>query len=191
MNAFFSKIYSGLDKFFHLKERNASISKELLGGLTTFLAMFYILPVNGFMLGGIPGATPGAIFAATAAGLTTILMGLFANFPVALAPGMGINAMITYTVCGALGYSYPEALALTFISGVIFIIISVTPLRKWILNAIPKNLKLAIGAGIGYFITFIGLKNAGIVVSDPATFVALGDFTKLPVIMAITRISIS
>ena len=126
MNAFFSKIYSGLDKFFHLKERNASISKELLGGLTTFLAMFYILPVNGFMLGGIPGATPGAIFAATAiaAGLTTILMGLFANFPVALAPGMGINAMITYTVCGALGYSYPEALALTFISGVIFIIIS-------------------------------------------------------------------
>ena len=159
MNAFFSKIYSGLDKFFHLKERNASISKELLGGLTTFLAMFYILPVNGFMLGGIPGATPGAIFAATAiaAGLTTILMGLFANFPVALAPGMGINAMITYTVCGALGYSYPEALALTFISGVIFIIISVTPLRKWILNAIPKNLKLAIGAGIGFFITFIGL----------------------------------
>ena len=190
MNAFFSKIYSGLDKFFHLKERNASISKELLGGLTTFLAMFYILPVNGFMLGGIPGATPGAIFAATAiaAGLTTILMGLFANFPVALAPGMGINAMITYTVCGALGYSYPEALALTFISGVIFIIISVTPLRKWILNAIPKNLKLAIGAGIGFFITFIGLKNAGIVVSDPATFVALGDFTKLPVIMAIIGI---
>lgn len=196
MKAFFTsfgqKIYSGLNSFFRIEERGSSLGKELLGGLTTFLAMFYILPVNGFMLGGIEGATPGAIFAATAisACIATLLMGLYANFPVALAPGMGINAMITYTVCSsdALGYSYGEALALTFVSGVIFVLISITPLRKMILNAIPKNLKIAIGAGIGFFIAFIGLKNAGIVVSNSSTAVALGDFTLAPVLVAVAGI---
>lgn len=194
MKAFFTNlghsIYNGLNKFFHIEERNTTLSRELLGGLTTFLAMFYILPVNGFMLGGLAPATPGAIFAATAisAAIATLIMGVYANFPVALAPGMGINAMITYTVCGAMGYSYPEALALTLVAGIIFILISVTPLRTWILNAIPKNLKISIGAGIGFFIAFIGLKNAGIIVANSETGVSFGNFSLTPVIVAIVGI---
>jgi AGZA family xanthine/uracil permease-like MFS transporter len=179
-----------MNKFFHIEERHSSLSRELLGGLTTFLAMFYILPVNGFMLGGLAPATPGAIFAATAisAGLTTILMGIYANYPVALASGIGINAFVAYTVCSAMGFTYPEALAATFTEGIIFIIISITPLRSMVINAIPKSIKTAIGAGIGFFIAFIGLKNAGIIVANPSTYVALGDFTSAPVLVALLGI---
>jgi len=187
-----------LERMFHIKERGSSITREILGGLTTFLAMFYILPVNSGMLSGINiadglGSTEfGAIFLATAiaSGVTTILMGLYANFPVALSSGMGVNAFIAFTVCGTLGYNYAEALGLTFVAGIIFVIISVTPLRAWILNAIPKNLKLAVGAGIGFFIAFLGLKNSGIVVANASTYVTLGDFTKLPVLMAIIGIAL-
>lgn len=187
-----------LEKFFHIKERGSSISREIIGGLTTFLAMFYILPVNAGLLSGITIADGvnttefGAIFLATAiaSGISTILMGLYANFPVALSSGMGVNAFITFTVCKSLGYTYSQALALTFVAGVIFVIISVTPLRTMILNAIPKNLKIAVGTAIGFFIAFIGLKNAGIVVANSSTLVGLGDFTKLPVSMAVLGITL-
>jgi Permeases len=187
-----------LEKFFHIKERGSSISREIIGGLTTFLAMFYILPVNAGLLNGITisdGVSTtefGAIFLATAlaSGISTILMGIYANFPVALSSGMGVNAFITFTVCKSLGYNYSQALALTFVAGIIFVIISITPLRTMILNAIPKNLKIAVGTAIGFFIAFLGLKNSGIVVANTSTIVGLGDFTKLPVIMAVLGLAL-
>jgi adenine/guanine/hypoxanthine permease len=182
-----------LERFFHIKERGSSISKEILGGITTFLALFYILPVNSGILSGIKFADGinqtefGAIFLATAlaSGLTTLLMGIFANFPIALSSSMGINAFLAFTVCQQAGFSYGEAMALTIVTGILFFVISVTPLREKIINAIPKNLKIAIASGIGFFICFIGLKNSGIIVNNSSTFVALGDFRKLPVIMAL------
>lgn len=184
------KVKHGIEKFFRIKERNTTISRELLGGLTIFLAMFYILPVNSFMLGVIPGSSIGAIFAATAisAAIATLIMGLYANFPVALAPGMGLNVFFTYTICGAMGYSYGEALALVFISGIIFLIISLTKLRTVVLKAIPKNLKLAVGAGIGFFIAFIGLKNAGIIVASSSTLIGVGDLSKPVVLLGVAGI---
>ena len=173
-----NKIKSALNNFFKVEERGSSISQELLGGLVVFLAMIYILPVNSFMLGGIEGASVGGVFVATAlsAAIATLIMGLFANLPVGLAPGMGVNAFFTYTVVMQIGFSYGEALACVFISGIIFFIISITSLRSKILKAIPASLKYAVGAGIGGFIAFIGLKNAGIIVSNPATFVGFQGF---------------
>ncbi|MCF7926248.1 MAG: NCS2 family permease [Candidatus Izimaplasma sp.] len=175
-----------MKSYFKLEERGSSISTELVAGLTTFLAMAYILPVNSYMLAdaGIP---LGGVFFATAvaAAIASILMGLLANLPVALAPGMGLNAFFTYFLVLTLGLSWQAALAAVLISGFLFFVISITGLRKRIINAIPVGLKYAVGAGIGFFITFIGLKNAGIVVADPATFVALGDLTQPIVLLAI------
>src|SRR5690554_1538640 len=181
-----SKFLEKIDSFFKIKERGSTFSRELLGGLTVFLAMLYILPVNAGMLSetGMPFA---AVFAATAiaAGVSSILMGLVANYPIGLASGMGVNAFFTYTVTMSLGFSWEEALAAVLVSGVIFLIISFTPVRSYLINAIPKDLKLSIGAAIGFFIAFIGLKNAGIIVSDPGTFVALGDFSHPAVLLAL------
>lgn len=182
-----------LEKVFRIKERGSTISKEVLGGVTTFLALFYILPVNSGILSninfadGINQTEFGAIFLATAlaSGITTLIMGIFANLPIALSSSMGINAFLAFTVCQQAGFSYGEAMALTFVTGVLFFIISVTPLREKIINAIPKNLKIAIASAIGFFVCFIGLKNAGIIVNNSSTFVGLGDFRKLPVIMAL------
>lgn len=159
---------------------------EVLAGLTTFLAMAYILPVNSAMLAQT-GMPFGGVFLATAlsAVIATLIMGLFANFPVALAPGMGINAFFTFTVVFGYGLSYQAALAAVFISGVLFLIISLSGLRKYVIDAIPGALKIAVGAGIGFFITFIGLTNAGIIVDDPATLVALGDFSNPAVLLAL------
>ncbi len=181
-----------LEKLFHLKAKNANVKTELLAGLTTFLAMAYILAVNPSILGE-SGMNINSVFMATAisAGIASILMGLLANYPVALAPGMGVNALFTYTVVFGMGYSWKAALASVFISGVIFLVISITGLRKMIINAIPKQLKLAIGAGIGFFIAFIALKNAGIVVADSATGVALGDLTQPTVLLAIFGILVT
>lgn len=167
-----------INNFFSFKERGTTIQKELYGGLVTFLAMSYILFVNTEMLSqaGIP---PVGVFFATAlsTGFATVLMGLWANLPVALAPGMGLNAFFTFGVVMGLGYSYQEALVAIFISGIIFFIIAITGLRQIIINAIPENLKHAVGIGIGFFIAFIGFKNAGIIVADEATFVKLGNLT--------------
>jgi AGZA family xanthine/uracil permease-like MFS transporter len=176
-----------IKNYFKFEERGTDLTTELIAGLTTFLAMAYILPVNSFMLSatGIPLA--GVFFAtATAAAIATITMGLLANLPVALAPGMGLNAFFTYTlVFGVAGLSWQAALAAVLVSGVLFFIISVTGLRKVVINAIPAGLKFSVGAGIGFFITFIGLQNAGIIVDNPATLVALGDFSHPTVLLGV------
>lgn len=173
-------------KFFKVEERGSSLKTELLAGLTTFLAMAYILPVNADLLSktGMPFA---GVFLATAlsAAIATLMMGLLANYPVALAPGMGINAFFTFTVVFGYGLSYQAALAAVFVSGVLFVIISVSGLRKRVIDAIPDGLKIAVGAGIGFFIAFIGLKNAGIIVAYPPTFVGLGDFSNPAVLLGI------
>lgn len=175
-----------LEKLFKLKEKKTNVKTELLAGLTTFLAMAYILAVNPSILGDA-GMNTQAVFLATAisAAIASIVMGLLANYPVALAPGMGVNALFTYTVVLTMGYSWQAALASVFVSGLIFLVISVTGLRQYVINSIPKQLKQAIGAGIGFFIAFIGLKNAAIIVADPSTFVALGNLTDPAVLLAV------
>ena len=175
-----------IKKFFKIEERKSSIGIELLGGLVTFLAMVYILPVNAGML-SLTGMSFGGVFAATAiaAAFATILMGVIGKVPIALASGMGVNAFFTYTVVFQLGLSWQSALAAVFVSGILFVIISLTGLRQLVINAIPKSLKLAIGAGIGFFIAFIGFKNAGIIIADPATFVRLGDFANPTVLLGL------
>ena len=175
-----------LEKLFHLKKKNSNVKTELIAGLTTFLAMAYILAVNPSILGQ-SGMDTHSVFMATAlsAGVASVLMGILANYPVSLAPGMGVNALFTYTVVLGMGYSWQAALASVFVSGIIFLAISVTGVRKMIINAIPKQLKLAIGAGIGFFVAFVALKNAGIIVADSATGVALGDLTQPTVLLAI------
>lgn len=181
-----------LEKLFHLKENKTSVRTELIAGLTTFLAMAYILGVNPSVLGDA-GMDVSSVFLATAlsAAVASVIMGLLANYPVALAAGMGVNALFAYTVCGQMGYSWSAALAGVFISGVIFILISVTGVRKMIINAIPVQMKLAIGAGIGFFIAFVGLKNAGIVVANESTFVAIGNFSDPTVLLALLGILIT
>ena len=175
-----------LEKLFKLSKKGTNVKTEVIAGLTTFLAMAYILFVNPAMLAetGMPFQS---VFLATAisSGIACILMGVLANYPVALAPGMGVNALFTYTVCLGFGYSWQAALAAVFVSGLIFLVISVTGVRKLVINAIPKNMKLAIGAGIGFFIAFIGFKNAGIVVANPSTFVAFGNIKDPSVLLAV------
>jgi len=175
-----------IKSFFKLEERGTKISTELIAGLTTFLAMAYILPVNSFMLSDA-GVPLGGVFFATAvaAAIATLVMGFLANLPVALAPGMGLNAFFTYTLVFTYGLTWQASLAAVFVSGLLFFIISITGLRKMIINSIPVGLKFAVGAGIGFFITFIGLKNAGIIVSNPATLVGLGDFSHPAVLLAV------
>ncbi|MDT8336658.1 MAG: NCS2 family permease [Candidatus Izemoplasmatales bacterium] len=181
-----NKIQEALNKYFKISERGSTIYKELIGGLTIFLAMVYVLPVNADMLSQT-GMSFAAVFAATAiaAALASLIMGLYANYPVGLASGMGVNAFFTYTVVFGLGFAWEEALAAVLISGVLFLIISITGLRKLVINAIPKNLKLAVGAGIGFFIAFIGFKNAGVISSSPATFVTLGNLAHPTVLLSI------
>jgi len=172
--------------FFKIRERNTSIKTELLAGVTTFLAMAYILPVNSMILGDAGMPIAGVFFATVMASMiAAIVMGFIANYPVALAPGMGINAFFTYTVVMVYGLPWEAALAAVFISGVLFLVLSLSGLRRLIINAIPKELKYAVGAGIGFFITFIGLKNAGLITSDPATFVTLGDLGHPAVLLSI------
>lgn len=175
-----------LEKLFKLEKHGTTVKTELLAGLTTFLAMAYILAVNPSMLGAT-GLSVQTVFLATAiaSGFASILMGLLANYPVALAPGMGVNAFFTFTVVIVMGFSPAAALAAVFVSGLIFVVISITGIRKMIINAIPSQLKLAIGGGIGFFIAFIGLKNAGIIVASESTFVTLGNLKDPVVILSI------
>lgn len=181
-----------MEKLFHLKEHGTNVKTEILAGITTFLAMAYILAVNPAILGQAHMSHQG-VFLATAisAGVTSIFMGLMANYPVSLAPGMGVNALFTYTIVGQMGLSPEGALACVFVSGIIFVIITVTNIRRMIINAIPAQLKLAIGAGIGFFVAFVGLKNAGIVVASKSTFVSLGNFKNPTVLLALFGIIIT
>ncbi|MEH6585141.1 MAG: NCS2 family permease [Halioglobus sp.] len=168
-----------LERLFKLEEHETRVSTEILAGLTTFITMAYIIFVNPQMMASA-GMDQGASFAATclAAALACVFMGLYANWPVGLAPGMGLNAFFTYTVVGEMGYSWEIALGAVFIAGVLFVIMSITRLRAWMLNSIPKDLRVAMGAGVGLFIGFIGLKSGGLITDNPATLLSLGDLTQ-------------
>lgn len=165
-----------LERMFQLKANNTTVRTEILAGVTTFMTMAYIIIVNPSIL-GVTGMDTGAVMVATILGsvVGTLLMALLANYPFALAPGMGLNAFFAYTVVLGMGISWQVALAAVFIDGVIFLILSILPVRKRIVNDIPMTLKLAVSVGIGLFIAFIGLQSAGVIVGDPATLVALGD----------------
>ena len=169
-----------LNRFFKLDEHGTTVRIESTAGMTTFLAMAYITIANPAILADA-GMDFGAVFVSTciAAAVGTLLMGILANYPIAQAPGMGQNAFFTYGVVLGMGHTWQTALGAVFVSGVIFIVLSVLPVREWLINAIPRNLKLGIASGIGLFLGFIALKNAGIVVDDPATLVALGDIVSL------------
>ena len=166
-----------LEKFFKLKENNTNVKTEVMAGITTFMTMAYILAVNPNIL-SVTGMDPQAILLATALAsfLGTLLMALLANYPFALAPGMGLNAYFAYTVVIGYGYSWQIALLAVFIEGLIFIVLSVTNVREAIFNAIPMTLKSAVSAGIGLFIAFIGLQNAKIVVNNDSTLVSYQTF---------------
>ena len=176
---------SKIDQFFAIEAHQTSLQKEVLAGVTTFITMAYIIFVNPQMMAQ-SGMDHGAIFVGTclAAAFACLFMGLYANWPVGLAPGMGLNAFFTYTVVGEMGYSWEVALGAVFIAGILFLIMSITPLRRWMLDSIPLNLRIAMGAGVGLFIGFIGLKNGGIIVANGATFLSLGDFTNPGTLLA-------
>ena len=170
-----------MNRFFHVTERGSSIRTEIGAGLTTFMAMAYILMVNAGMFAELDGVTYGAVYIATAisAVIGTVCIGLLANLPLAQAPGMGLNAFFVYTACMTFGLSYANALVLVLFDGIIFVLLTVTGLRKIIFDAIPAAVKMSISAGIGIFIAFLGLQNAGIVVDDGATLVNLHSFNLL------------
>ena len=168
-----------LERVFRLKECGTTAGREIVAGLTTFAAMAYILAVNPDILknAGMPQA---ALVTATAlsAAIATALMALLTNFPLALAPGMGINAYFAFSICIGMGIPWQSALGLVFINGCLFLLLSVTGIREKILGAIPHSMKIAISAGIGLFIAFIGLENGGLIVANPATLVGMGDLAK-------------
>jgi AGZA family xanthine/uracil permease-like MFS transporter len=198
----------GLAKYFEFSKNGTNYRREIVAGITTFLAMAYILFVNPNMLsggelpadvkqglvdGGITFPEFGAVFTATAiaAIIGSLVMGLFAKYPIALAPGMGLNAFFTYTVVITMGIPWEQALAGVFVSGVIFLLLTASGIRETIINAIPAGLKHAAAAGIGLFITFIGLKNAGIIISNPVTYVELGSLTESSTLLAILGLIIT
>ncbi|KAB0460214.1 MULTISPECIES: NCS2 family permease [Vibrio] len=168
------------EKLFKLSENGTNVRTEIIAGLTTFLTMAYIIFVNPMILADA-GMDHGAVFVATclAAAIGCFIMGFVANYPIAQAPGMGLNAFFTYAVVMGMGYTWQVALAAVFVSGVIFIFLSIFKIREWIINSIPMSLRVGISAGIGLFLAFIALSNAGIVVSNPATKVSLGDITAI------------
>lgn len=175
-----------IKQYFGIDDKNTTIKTEILAGVTTFLTMAYIIFVNPDMLAKA-GMDKGAVFVATclASALGCFLMGLIARLPVALAPGMGLNAFFTFTVVLGMGQTWQVALGAVFISGLLFVLISVFKLREWIINAIPYTLKQAIVAGIGAFLAFIALQNSGIIVDHPATLVKMGNLTHFAPAMAI------
>ena len=174
-----------LDNVFKLNVNNTNIKKEILAGFTTFITMSYIIFVNPQIM-STTGMDFGAVFVGTclAASIACFIMGFVANWPVGLAPGMGLNAFFTYSVVGEMGYSWEIALGAVFLSGILFFIMSVTPLRKWIIDSIPANLRIAMASGVGFFIGFIGLKNGGIIISNDATFLSLGDFSNIETLLS-------
>ena len=175
-----------MKNFFQFTERNTTYKTETLAGVTTFLSVAYILVVNPLILSQA-GMDQGAVFTATAltAIIGSLLIGLLANYPIAIAPSMGLNSFFTFSVCIGMGVEWQVALTGVFIAGIIFVILSLLKIREKIINVIPGNLKHAIAAGIGFFIAFIGLKNAGMVVSNPDTFVTVGDLTSPMTLLAV------
>ena len=176
-----------LENIFKLSSNSTSVRTEIVAGFATFLTMAYIIVVNpGILSTEGTGMDFGGVFVATiiAAVIGCLIMGLWANWPIALAPGMGLNAFFAFGVVFGMGYTYQQALTAVFVAGLVFILLSVTPARQWIINSIPKSMKFGVGAGIGLFLAIIGLKNAGVVVDNPATLVGLGDVTSMPVILA-------
>ena len=174
-----------LDNAFKLNVNGTNIKKEVLAGFTTFITMSYIIFVNPQIMSST-GMDFGAVFVGTclAAAIACFIMGFVANWPVGLAPGMGLNAFFTYSVVGEMGYSWETALGAVFLSGILFFIMSATPLRKWMIDSIPTNLRIAMASGVGFFIGFIGLKNGGIIVSNDATFLSLGDFSNIETLLS-------
>jgi len=175
-----------VEKYFKLKENKTTVKMEVYAGLTTFMTMAYILVVNPSILSAT-GMDQGALVTATAlaSAIATLCMAFMANYPIALAPGMGLNAFFAYTVVLGMGYSWQIALTAVFVEGIIFILLSIFPVREAIFNAIPATLKSAVGVGIGLFIAFIGFQNAGIVVADGATLVTLGNVKDISVFLAL------
>ncbi|HWH58717.1 MAG TPA: NCS2 family permease [Terriglobales bacterium] len=174
-----------LERVFHLSENRASIRRELLAGLTTFMTMAYIVVVNPQILSQAGMPVEGVLFATCiSAALATLVMGLWANYPIALAPGMSLNAYFTYSIVIGRGIPWQTVLGVVLLSGVVFLILTLTRVREQIVNGIPDSLKYGTAAGIGLFIAFIGFRNAGIIVANQATFVGLGKFSSPPVILA-------
>ena len=167
-----------IERIFNVRERGSSVRVELVAGLTTFLTMAYIIFVNPDILSST-GMDRDAVFVATclAAAIGSAVMGLWANWPIGMAPGMGLNAFFAFTVVGTLGYTWQQALGAVFISGIIFLLLSLSGIRRWLISGIPQSMRSAIAAGIGMFLALIALKNSGIVVANPATFISLGDLT--------------
>lgn len=175
-----------LERYFGLAEHGTTVRREILAGCTTFLTMAYIIFVNPQILGEA-GMDKGAVFVATclASALATGIMALYANYPLALAPGMGLNAFFTFGVVKGMHYSWQVALGAVFISGVLFLILSVTKVREWVVNAIPQSQKLAISAGVGLFLALIALRGAGVVTASPDTMVTLGKLTQPSTLLAV------
>nr|WP_264300099.1 NCS2 family permease [Microbulbifer hainanensis] len=167
-----------LERLFKLTERDTTVRREVIAGVTTFLTMAYIIFVNPNIMAAA-GMDKGAVFTATclAAAFGCLIMGLYANYPFALAPGMGLNAFFSFVVVGEMGYSWQVALGAVFISGMVFLFLSIFKIREWIIDSIPMSLRQALAAGVGLFLAIIALKSAGIVVASPATLVTLGDLT--------------
>ena len=175
-----------LEKLFKLKESNTNIQTELLAGFTTFITMAYIIFVNPQMMSST-GMDLGASFVGTciAAAIACIFMGFYANWPIGLAPGMGLNAFFTFTVVGEMGYTWQIALGAVFLAGILFWIMSVTPIRQWMLESIPMNLRIAMASGVGLFIGLIGLKNGGIIISNDATLLSIGNILEVETLLSV------
>lgn len=202
-NIFFHEgltVRAHMDSFFGISEHQSTFKREILAGVTTFMAMAYIIFVNPAILSEAitsPAVPPDEMFKALvtatclASAVATFLMAFIARYPIALAPGMGLNAIFVYNICLARGVPWRVALGIVFLSGVVFLVLSVVRLRQMIIDAIPRGLKFSAAAGIGIFITFIGLKDAGIIVASGATFVQLGDLTSRPVLVALAGLIIT
>lgn len=175
-----------MERYFKLSEHGSNVRTEVIAGLTTFLTMAYIIFVNPDILSST-GMDRNAVFVATclAAALGSAIMGLLANWPIGMAPGMGLNAFFAFTVVGAMGFTWQEALGAVFISGVIFLILTVTGIRSWLISGIPISMRSGIAAGIGLFLAIIAMKSSGIIVANDATFVALGNLTETGTLLAI------
>ncbi|MDB6175998.1 NCS2 family permease [Paracoccus sp. Z330] len=175
-----------MERFFKLSQNGSNVRTELVAGFTTFLTMAYIIFVNPEIL-STTGMDRDAVFVATclAAALGSAIMGLWANWPIGMAPGMGLNAFFAFSVVGAMGFTWQQALGAVFISGLIFLFLSVTGIRRWLISGIPASMRSAIAAGIGLFLAIIAMKSSGLVVASPATFVTLGDLTQTGTLLTI------